>query len=279
MLETKKAVRTASCMMLLWTAFYLFSALILPAYIEIFSAAGCVFPLFVFRGRYRPHGLRGSRARRYDLRQYAPFFGAFVSGCALLSFFGALAARFFGAAEGAEAAEKVSGSVSGGESFLYLLVFACVFPALFEEALLRCGVLGALSPLGGTGVLLCGMLFGLMHFRFDRLLYAVFAGILLSALVFLTENVYIGMLLHFANNFCALLLSYVHGFAASCVFAAGFAALFLLCLCALRGKPIWKDMRALFAEPCKKETFALLPPAFWVFVFISMAVSAGIFFV
>lgn len=276
MLETKKAVRTASCMMLLWMAFYLFSALVLSAYIEIFSAAGCVFPLLAFRGRYRPHGVRGGRARRYDLRQYALFFGAFVSGCALLSFFGALAARFFGASE---AAGNVGESAPVGGSFLYLLVFACVFPALFEEALLRCGVLGALSPLGGTGVLLCGVLFGLMHLRFDRLLYAVFAGILLSALVFLTENVYIGMLLHFVNNFCALLLSYVHGFTVSCVFAAGFAALFLFFLCALRGKPILKDMRTLFAEPCGKEVFALLPPSFWLFVFISMAVSAVILFV
>ena len=270
MLEIKNAVRTASQMMLLWMAFYLFSALFAPRWIDFFSMAGCVFSLCAFGGRYRPYGVRNCRLSRYGRRQYALFFGLFVSGCALLSFLGALLARLTGTAG--------SAAPPDGENFLYALVFACVLPALFEELLLRCGILGALSPLGGAGVFLCGLMFGLMHLRLSKLPYTVFAGILLSALVFLTECVYIGMLFHFLNNFCALLLSYVYGFSVSCAFAAAFLAVFLVCLGALRREPIFQDMRALLAGLPEKQLAASLPPAFWIFVLISAAVSFAALF-
>ena len=110
------------------------------------------------------------------------------------------------------------------------------------------------------------------------MLYTVFAGILLSALVFLTECVYIGMLFHFLNNFCALLLSYVYGFSVSCVFAAAFLAVFLVCLGALRREPIFQDMRALLAGLPEERLAASLPPAFWIFVSISAAVSFAALF-
>ena len=182
--------------MLTWLAVYLVGTLCLPTAAGVFSALGCLTAALLC-GRGAPLCGIPAEKLRYSKVEYACALGLLVSGSALLSFVTSLALRLCGAGQ----------TAAGRGNFLAALVFSCLVPAFFEELLLRGRVLGLLLDARGGGVWLCAALFALMHTDFARLPYAFFAGVVLSALVYLGGNLYVGMLFHFLNNLAALALA------------------------------------------------------------------------
>ena len=226
--------------MLVWLAVYLVGVLCLPTAAGIFSALGCLAAALLV-GRDTPFCGLPPRRARYSTGEYAAALGMLISGCALLSFAANLLSRLFGAAGAA--------SGTAGGSFFGALVFSCLVPAFFEELLLRGRVLGLLREARGGGVWLCAALFALMHGDFPRLPYAFFAGVMLASLVYLTENLYLGMLFHFLNNFASLLLARLPD-AAAYGAAAALAALFCASAVFFGTKPLFADVKKLLFSPC-----------------------------
>ncbi|HHS51038.1 MAG TPA: CPBP family intramembrane metalloprotease [candidate division Zixibacteria bacterium] len=88
-----------------------------------------------------------------------------------------------------------------------LLVLAAL-PGICEELLFRGYILDGLSRKwgAGAGVVVSGVLFGAFHLDPFRLIPTSILGILFGAIVLRRNSIYYGMLAHFINNACALLL-------------------------------------------------------------------------
>ena len=245
--------------MLTWLAVYFVGALCLPTAAGVFSAIGCLAAA-LFCGREAPICGIPAEKLRYSKIEYACALGLLVSGSALLSFAANLILRFGGAGQAA----------AGRGSFLAAFVFSCLVPAFFEELLLRGRVLGLLRDARGGGVWLCAALFALMHTDFARLPYAFFAGVVLSALVYLGGNLYVGMLFHFLNNLASLALSRLPD-AAACGAAALLALLFCACIAVLRQKPLFADAKDLLAAPRAGKLVRTLDGTLWLYAAAALA--------
>lgn len=264
-MHKRKSGNIASLMMLVWLMFYI-AALWIPKWADFIGILGCTVPMLLFKQNMRgkTFGTRDCNTVIYQKTEYAAFFAFCISGCALLSAITFFLSNLGGVQTAAETA--------GRSDFFYLLVFSCMIPAFFEEWLVHGGVLGKLAKYDGAGVWMCAILFMLMHVAPTRWLYALFAGVLITALVYLTECIYLGMLLHFCNNVASLLLSYLPSGTAQTialiVIAAVFAASFMLLA---RGK-LFADTVKLLREVDSEKMRDLLTPLFWVFAAAVVAV-------
>jgi membrane protease YdiL (CAAX protease family) len=89
------------------------------------------------------------------------------------------------------------------DSLLYSVLAIAVLPAIFEEILCRgfllSGLVGSLSRT--RAILLCGLLFALLHFEPVRIPFTFAAGIALSYAAVETGSFVLPMLMHFIYNF------------------------------------------------------------------------------
>ena len=253
-MSNSKSGNIASLMMLLWLAVYAAVAFFLPQWGDFATIIACTLPMVLFKKKHRgiTYGASDCNTLKYKKHEYIPFFVFTISGTALVS------ALTFLALNAAGLASSHAGQSKG---FFFMLVFSCFLPAFFEEWLLRGGVLGALQKHGGAGVWMCAVLFMLMHLNPVKWPYALFAGLCITALVYLTECIYLGMLLHFLNNFTSLLLSYLNG-VGEYIALLVLAVLFALSAVLLRRTKLLKDVKVLLTV----SDFSLFAaPAFIVF--------------
>ncbi len=261
-----KPINIASLMMLTWLAFYILAAFFATGWADFLAIIGCTVPMLVFGGSVRGEtfGTRDFNTVIYKKSEYVLFFIFTISGCALIS-----ALTYFITSFGYIEAEPATRG-----DFPYLLVFGCFLPAFFEEWLVRGGVLGALAPCGKGSVLVCAIFFMLMHADPKKYLYALFAGLLISALVYLTECIYFGMLLHFLNNFTSLLLSFLPRGAGEYIALAVIAAAFVISLALLIRGRLFSDTRELLIAAKNEDSKEYVTPLFNVFVVLSICVMA-----
>lgn len=250
-----RAGNIASAMMLVWLVFYILAAFAAPKWADFLSIVGCTVPMLGFKHKVRgkTFGTRDCNTVIYKKTEYAAFFVLCICGSALLSALVSLPMQFLNAANASRT------------DFPYLLVFACFLPAFFEEWLLRGGVLGTLAKHGAAGVWMCGIFFMLMHIDPVKWPYALFAGVLITALVYKTECIYLGMLLHFCNNFASLLLSYLPSGIAEYVALAMIALLLAAAWQVLKQGKLGTDVWGLLREVNREQLKALFTPLFWVF--------------
>lgn len=91
---------------------------------------------------------------------------------------------------------------------LNLFVFA-VLPALLEELVFRGYVLRALRPHGDWfAVIVSSVMFGLMHGNIAQIPFALIVGVALGWLYIMTDNIWVPVAVHFANNTFSFLLQY-----------------------------------------------------------------------
>lgn len=97
---------------------------------------------------------------------------------------------------------------------LNLLVMA-VLPALLEEMIYRGYILRTLRPYGNVfAVIVSSMLFSLMHGNLRQIPFAFIVGLVLGFLYVLTDNIWMSVTVHFANNAISVLMEYL-GFSLS----------------------------------------------------------------
>lgn len=113
----------------------------------------------------------------------------------------------------------------------------------------------------------------LMHTDISKWPHALFAGVLITALVYVTECIYLGMLLHFLNNFTSLLLSYLQTPVSEYVALCVIAVLFMIALAVLWRSRLGKDVRALLVRVKREDVRALLSPLCVVYIVLTIVLS------
>ena len=89
-----------------------------------------------------------------------------------------------------------------------IILSSAVTPALVEEFLMRGAVLGVLKKYGeDVAVLVSAILFGLMHTNLHQIPFAFMVGLILGVAVVKTGSIWIGVAIHFINNFMSVLFS------------------------------------------------------------------------
>lgn len=117
---------------------------------------------------------------------------------------------------------------------LNLLVMA-VLPALLEEMIYRGYILRTLRPYGNVfAVIVSSLLFGLMHGNLRQIPFAFIVGLVLGLLYVLTDNIWMSITVHFANNAISVLMEYF-GFGLSEMAVGYFYAMIIYGLTILGG--------------------------------------------
>ncbi len=94
-------------------------------------------------------------------------------------------------------------------NFILALVFVGILPGICEEIAHRGLVLGGIKKDGAVrAILLCGLLFGFMHFNIAQFGYAFVAGMLFCFVTLLTRSIFPAMIMHFTNNALSTVVSY-----------------------------------------------------------------------
>lgn len=94
-------------------------------------------------------------------------------------------------------------------SFWLNIVVMAVLPALLEETLFRGCVLRVLRPYGDWfAIAVSAVLFGLMHGNIIQIPFALIVGIALGWLYVSTDNIWLPIAVHFANNTLSVSMEY-----------------------------------------------------------------------
>ena len=89
------------------------------------------------------------------------------------------------------------------------LFTVAVLPALLEEMIYRGYILRTLRPYGNVfAVLVSSLLFSLMHGNLRQIPFAFIVGLVLGFLYVLTDNIWMSISVHFANNAISVLMEY-----------------------------------------------------------------------
>lgn len=91
--------------------------------------------------------------------------------------------------------------------FFLIVVVIAVMPAIGEELFFRGLLLGSWKQHYGTiwGILLSSFVFGCFHMSLVKLIPTMLLGACFAYITCCTQSIYVGMALHFANNFLSLL--------------------------------------------------------------------------
>ncbi|HBF86066.1 MAG TPA: hypothetical protein DDW54_00145, partial [Clostridiales bacterium] len=92
-------------------------------------------------------------------------------------------------------------------AFLYVILSA-LLPAVFEEMLFRGIIMRGLEQYGKVfAVVVSSLMFALMHGNFEQLILQFIGGLAIGTVVMLTGNFVLGSLMHFFNNFFAMIFA------------------------------------------------------------------------
>lgn len=184
----------------------------------------------LFRRRIQPFG-PSRRVRPFD------FLGGIVGGMALCVVGNVVASYVmtFLNAFGIPAPAMPQLLVDTSLSLALNLLTLAVLPALLEEMVFRGYVLQTLRPYGDrTALLVSTLLFSLMHGNVLQIPFAFVVGLVLGYAVIQTNNIWLAVCIHFANNAMSVLLEYA-GFRLPDTEAQGLLNVVVLCSVAIVG--------------------------------------------
>lgn len=153
---------------------------------------------------------------------------------------------------------------------IIFLIANSVIPALIEEFAMRCTVLQPLRKYGeGFSIFITAFLFGMWHGNFTQMIFAFIIGLALAYYVTQTGSILTGILIHFANNLFASVMTMVTDSmdtsAKNIVYSSSFAVLAVLGIAATILFFVSKDRVKLPAPSCylngseKRKTFFASP--------------------
>ena len=100
--------------------------------------------------------------------------------------------------------------LGGGYSLVLMFISVAIIPAFVEELLFRGVILSNIRPYSESdAVLISAILFGLMHQAPYQLFYTTAVGVILGVIRVKTGSIWMGVLVHFFNNFYSILQSYL----------------------------------------------------------------------
>lgn len=91
------------------------------------------------------------------------------------------------------------------------IIFIAVFPAIFEEIVDRGILLGAIKNVKSipAQVIILGLFFGFAHQNVPQFFPTFVAGMVIGYVAIVTRSIWPGVIIHFCNNFSAVVLSYI----------------------------------------------------------------------
>lgn len=111
--------------------------------------------------------------------------------------------------------EALSEQMFSETSFFVNLLVIAVLPALCEEMLFRGFIFNGLRFNGNdrkntykSAIILSGIMFGMMHLYFIKIIPTAILGIIFAYTVYKTGSIFVAMLLHFINNGIAVVATY-----------------------------------------------------------------------
>lgn len=114
--------------------------------------------------------------------------------------------------QGADVLEAVNSSVMM-DSLLASLIVVALIPALCEEVLFRGFLLGAFKGKSKKSkiwaVITVGVLFGIMHLNFIRIVPTAMLGILFAYCALVTKSIWTSVFMHFLNNGFSVCVLYI----------------------------------------------------------------------
>ncbi len=94
--------------------------------------------------------------------------------------------------------------------YLIYVVISCVTPAVCEELLFRGTILAGLKKYGiKIAVIVSSIIFTLMHGNAEQTVHQMIVGLIVGYLFFKTGNLWIGIIIHFFNNFISVTQAYI----------------------------------------------------------------------
>jgi membrane protease YdiL (CAAX protease family) len=114
--------------------------------------------------------------------------------------------------------KKVFGSISTpnipvAKDFPELMLFFFVIgvsAGICEEVLFRGFIMRGFESFGATkSILLTGVLFGMLHISIERIPATLLLGVIIGFVVYRTNSIFTGILMHFTNNSLSTFLTYI----------------------------------------------------------------------
>ena len=101
-------------------------------------------------------------------------------------------------------------NISSFGMYLAYVLVSCIAPALFEELLFRGNILSGLKQFGiKIAVVVSALIFMLMHGSPDQTVHQFIIGLIIGYLFIKSGNLWLGVIVHFFNNFIAITEVYV----------------------------------------------------------------------
>ena len=96
-----------------------------------------------------------------------------------------------------------------GDYLINVLVL-CVTPAFAEELLFRGTIMSGLKKRGmWTSIIVSALIFSLMHGNPEQTVHQFLLGVIVGYLFYVTGNVWIGIIIHFFNNFISVTQAFI----------------------------------------------------------------------
>ncbi len=90
------------------------------------------------------------------------------------------------------------------------IILVALLPAICEELVFRGTILNGLKKFGPRLMMvLCGLLFAIMHLNIEQSIYQFVLGMVLAGVVLVTGSILSSMILHFFNNALVLVMSFI----------------------------------------------------------------------
>lgn len=174
-------------------------------YVASFVLPVAFFYLISKTAKKQPMALKLTLAREHTLSSTLAivFLGTAVClACAYLN------SMLFPISESAY--DQIESSIDGGYQLVLMFISTAIVPAFVEEFLFRGMVLSNLRPYSeGGAILVSALTFGLMHQTPFQIFYTTAVGVVFGYVCVKTESIWSGVLLHFFNNFFAVIQTYL----------------------------------------------------------------------
>ncbi len=97
------------------------------------------------------------------------------------------------------------------ETFILNIFFAAITPAVLEEILMRGIILdGYRNKPRIVASIMNGFMFGMLHLNSFQFFHTFIAGFIASFLVFATNSIFAGILIHMTNNGLPIIMNYLY---------------------------------------------------------------------
>ena len=186
---------------ILWSIFIQF----MPINPNHYQYIAFLIPIGIYLFLNKPHIERILKPDLLNLKSVLIIFGIWVSVLPIILLIVEIYVYFFGST----LADIVSQDPHDSLTVNFFLI--AITPAILEEILMRGIILdGYRNKSRLVAAIMNGFMFGMLHLNSFQFFHTFIAGIIASYLVFATNSIFAGMLIHIINNGLPLIIDYLY---------------------------------------------------------------------